>query len=150
MDTVIHEVVQIVGPQGIHDESVSNVIERCYLSWSSVYNKYQRDMAHINSDLAPDLKAIMMSQNFMVTVAKALLLPPYNSSGLLTSIKCLAKQSRETSCRINDLINTVSEWGSVPRAVHAGLSVWGAMLERQTIDLALIYFVLQEAQRERM
>jgi hypothetical protein len=33
-------------------------------------------MAHINSDLAPDLKAVMMSQNSMVTIAKTLLLPP--------------------------------------------------------------------------
>jgi hypothetical protein len=107
-------------------------------------------MAHINSDLAPDLKAVMMSQNSMVTIAKTLLLPPYNSSGLLTSMKCLAKQNQDTSCRINELISTVSEWGSVPQAVHDGLSVCGAMLERQTIDLALIYFVLQEAQMERM
>jgi hypothetical protein len=32
MNTVINEVVQVVEPPDIHDESVSTVIERCYLS----------------------------------------------------------------------------------------------------------------------
>jgi hypothetical protein len=123
--------------------TVYDALRRCYSSWRSIYRKYQRDLEHINSDLAPDLNNIMRSQSSMVTIADVASRGAYNTPSLLDSITCLEKQNRETSCRVNTLIKSVSEWGSVPQAIQDSLSLCATTLEKQTMDLALMYYVTE-------
>jgi hypothetical protein len=123
--------------------TVHDALKRCYSSWHSIYCKYQRDLEHINSDLAPDLNNIMRSQLSMVTIADIASRQTYNTPSRLNSITCLEKQNKETSCRVNTLIKAVSEWDSVPQAIHDSLSLCATTLEKQTMDLALMFYVTE-------
>jgi hypothetical protein len=117
-----------------------NVVGRCYLSWDSIQSKYKRDRDHINPELVPDLVTIMLSQKSMVTIAGITYREAHDSPNRLNSMTSLEKQNRETTCQVNSLIKTVSEWSSVPQAVHDGLSLCATTLEKQRMDLALLYF----------
>lgn len=76
----------------------------------------------------------------MVTIAGITFRESKDTPNRLNSIKCLEKQNRETTCQVNSLIKAVSEWSSVLQAIHDGLSLCASTLEKQRMDLALLYF----------
>jgi hypothetical protein len=117
-----------------------DVVGRCYLSWDSIRSKYQRDRDHINPELVPDLVIIMLSQKSMVTIAGITFREAKDTPNRLNSMISLEKQNRETTFQVNNLIKAVSEWSSVPQAIHDGLSLCASTLEKQRMDLALLYF----------
>lgn len=119
-----------------------NVVDRCHFTWDSAYSKFQRDIENINSDLVSDLRSIMAIQKTMVTIVQLFQGSSYiKPSNCLHSMICLEKRNRVTTFRINDLLKAVPEWSLVPQATHDNLSICATTLERQKIDLALMYLL---------
>ena len=139
MNLSIDEISQATVSSDIPAATFRNVVGRCILSWDSIRSKYQRDRDHINPELVPDLVTIMLSQKSMVTIAGITFRESKDTPNRLNSMMCLEKQNRETTCQVNSLIKAVSEWSSVPQAIHDGLSLCATTLEKQRMDLALLY-----------
>ena len=118
-----------------------DVVRRCDISWNSTCDKFQRDIDHINADLVPHVKTVITNQRSIATIAQTFWELACNTPSCLDSMLCLEKQNKETTCRINDLIKGVPEWGSVPQSVHDGLNVCTTKLAKQRMDLALLYFL---------
>jgi hypothetical protein len=142
MDLVIDEISQRTTTVSSDTPAVTfrNVVGQCYLSWDSIRSKYQRDRDHIDPELVPDLVIIMLSQKSMVTIAGITFGGSKDTPNRLNSMMCLEEQNRETTCQVNNLIKVVSEWSSIPQAIHDGLSLCASTLEKQRMDLALLYF----------
>jgi len=143
MNTVMDAIFQtsVIESADVPATTFQHVVNRCDISWNSTYRKFQRDIENINSDLSPDLKFIMEQQKTLATIVR-LLSTAKNTPSRLHSMICLEKQNRETACRINDSIKAVPEWSVVPQALHDGLSAWATALEKQKIDVALMYLAL--------